>query len=118
MNGVCAIINETQKRVLFFKKGASGTERMGKAVSFWDKNKKLILEFLRYAVVGGVSAVVDMAVNYLMLYVVLQGTKDDHGLVAVSVAVVRFWAASSFWAVRSAIWPSSSDALADLFFSV
>ncbi|MCI6502235.1 MAG: GtrA family protein [Clostridia bacterium] len=87
MNGVCAIINETKKRVLFFKEGASGAERMGKAVSFWDKNKKLILEFLRYVVVGGVSAVVDMAVNYLMLYVVFQGTKDDHGLVAVSVAV-------------------------------
>ena len=87
MNGTCAIINKTQKRVLFFKKGASGTERMRKPVSFWEKNKKLILEFLRYVVVGGVAAVVDMAVNYLMLYVVLQGTKDDHGLVAVSVAV-------------------------------
>lgn len=45
------------------------------------------MEFLRYAVVGGVSAVVDMAVNYIMLFYVLGGTKDDRGLVALSVAL-------------------------------
>ena len=54
---------------------------------FFQKNKKLIFEFLRYVVVGGVSAVIDMAVNYCMLYFILGGTKDDKGLVAISVAV-------------------------------
>ena len=44
------------------------------------------MEFLRYAVVGGVSALVDMAVNYVMLFFILGGTKDDRGLVAISVA--------------------------------
>ena len=32
------------------------------------KKRDTLFEFLRYAVVGGVAAVVDMAVNYLMLY--------------------------------------------------
>ena len=54
--------------------------------SFFQKNRKLIFEFLRYAVVGGVSAVVDMGVNFVMLFYILGGTKDDKGLVAVSVA--------------------------------
>ena len=44
------------------------------------------MEFLRYAVVGGVSALVDMGVNYAMLFYILGGTKDDRGLVAASVA--------------------------------
>ena len=51
-----------------------------------EKNKKLLFEFLRYAVVGGVSAVIDMAVNYAVLFYLLGGTKDDKVLVAVSVA--------------------------------
>lgn len=51
-----------------------------------EKHKKLIGEFLRYVLVGGVSAVVDMAVNYTMLFWLLGGTKDDRGLVAISVA--------------------------------
>ena len=55
-------------------------------MEFIKKNKKLIMEFLRYAVVGGISAVVDMAINYAMLFYVLNGTKDDRGLVALSVA--------------------------------
>ena len=50
------------------------------------KNKKLLLEFLRYAVVGGISAVIDMGVNFIVLFFVLNGTKDDRGLVAISVA--------------------------------
>ena len=62
-------------------KGDYGLEQ-----SFFAKNKKLILEFLRYVVVGGISAVVDMGVNFVMLFYVLGGTKDDKGLVAVSVA--------------------------------
>ena len=53
---------------------------------FFAKNKKLIFEFLRYAVVGGISAVIDMGVNFAMLFYVLGGTKDDKGLVALSVA--------------------------------
>ena len=55
--------------------------------SFFSRNKKLIFEFLRYAVVGGISAVVDMGVNFVMLFYVLGGTKDDKGLVAISVAL-------------------------------
>ena len=54
--------------------------------SFFAKNKKLIFEFLRYAVVGGISAVIDMSVNFAVLFYILGGTKDDKGLVAVSVA--------------------------------
>ena len=53
---------------------------------FFVKNKKLIFEFLRYVVVGGISALVDMGVNFVMLFYILGGTKDDKGLVAVSVA--------------------------------
>ena len=53
---------------------------------FFEKNKKLIFEFLRYVVVGGISAVVDMAVNFVLLFYVLGGTKDDKGFVALSVA--------------------------------
>ena len=52
-----------------------------------EKNKALIIEFLRYAVVGGASAVVDMAVNYFSLFYLFGGTKDDRGLVALSVAL-------------------------------
>lgn len=49
--------------------------------------KKTLLEFLRYAVVGGISAVVDMAANYLMLYKILGSDKNDKGMVAIAVAV-------------------------------
>ena len=52
-----------------------------------DARRKLILEFLRYAVVGGISALVDMGVNYAMLFWILGGTKDDTALVAISVAL-------------------------------
>ncbi len=55
--------------------------------SFFSKNKKLIFEFLRYVVVGGISAVVDMGVNFVTLFYILGGSKDDKGLVAVSVAL-------------------------------
>lgn len=55
-------------------------------LNFFTKNKKLIMEFLRYVIVGGVSALVDMGVNYAMLFYILGGTKDDKGLVAASVA--------------------------------
>ena len=37
--------------------------------------------------VGGISAVVDMGVNFVLLFYVLGGTKDDKGFVALSVAV-------------------------------
>lgn len=47
--------------------------------------KETIWEFLRYVVVGGVSAVVDIAVNYVMLYVILGATSEDKWQVAVSV---------------------------------
>ena len=53
---------------------------------FFAKNKKLILEFLRYAVVGGISAVIDMAVNFVVLFYLLGGDKNDSELVAISVA--------------------------------
>ena len=57
-----------------------------KNIGFFQKNRKLILEFLRYVVVGGISAVIDMAVNYCLLFYVLGGTKDDGGKVALAVA--------------------------------
>ena len=44
------------------------------------------MEFLRYAVVGGISAVVDMGVNFVMLFYILGGTKDDKLYVAIAVA--------------------------------
>lgn len=53
---------------------------------FFEKNKKIILEFLRYVVVGGISAVIDMGVNFVMLFHILNGTKDDKLLVAIAVA--------------------------------
>ena len=59
---------------------------MSENAGFFQKNKKLIMEFLRYVIVGGISAVVDMAVNYCLLFYVLKGTKGDAGLVAISVA--------------------------------
>lgn len=58
---------------------------MSEKNSFFQKNKKLIMEFLRYVIVGGISAVVDMAVNYCFLFYLFKGTKDDTWLVAISV---------------------------------
>lgn len=52
-----------------------------------DRKKETVLEFLRYAVVGGISAVVDIAVNALLLYVILGTTKENTPAVALSVAV-------------------------------
>ncbi len=54
---------------------------------FWLKNKDKILEFLRYVLVGGLAAVVDIFVNWLVLYKILQGTKDDIWKVIVAVAL-------------------------------
>lgn len=51
------------------------------------ETKAFLFEFLRYAVVGGISAVADMAVNYVMLYYVFGATKDDTGMVILSVAI-------------------------------
>ena len=49
-------------------------------------NKKdTLFEFLRYAVVGGVAALVDMGVNYAVLYWILGATKDDKWQVAAAV---------------------------------
>ena len=45
------------------------------------------MEFLRYALIGGISALVDMGVNYLCLYYVFHATKDDKGPVALSVTI-------------------------------
>lgn len=63
-----------------------GSKTMSENNGFFQKNKKLIMEFLRYVIVGGFSAVVDMAVNYCLLFYILKGTKDDSGLVAIAVA--------------------------------
>ena len=48
-------------------------------------NRNNLMEFLRYVLVGGLSAVVDMAVNYCTLYYILKATKDDPLPVAISV---------------------------------
>lgn len=53
----------------------------------WNKHRGLIFELLRYCIVGGVAAVVDMAANYVMLYYVLSASKDDGWQVALSVTV-------------------------------
>ncbi|MGN1095492.1 MAG: GtrA family protein [Eubacteriales bacterium] len=47
--------------------------------------KETLFEFFRYVIVGGISAVVDMGVNYLMLFVILGATKDDKWQVTLSV---------------------------------
>ncbi len=52
-----------------------------------DQLKRTVFEFARYVIVGGVAAVIDMAVNYLMLFHVFHATKDDIRQVAVSVAL-------------------------------
>ena len=52
-----------------------------------DKLKKTIFEFLRYVIVGGISAVIDMAANYLTLYVILGTDSDNTPMVAVAVTV-------------------------------
>ncbi len=49
------------------------------------KDNKNLMEFLRYVLVGGLSALVDMAVNYCVLYFVLRAGKDDGLSVAISV---------------------------------
>lgn len=51
----------------------------------YSQHKKLIFEFLRYVIVGGVSAVVDMAVNYVMLFYVFGADKNDKLFVALAV---------------------------------
>ncbi len=44
-------------------------------------------EFFRYVIVGGISALVDMAANYAMLYWIFKSDKNDTLAVVVSVAV-------------------------------
>ena len=51
------------------------------------ETKSNLYEFLRYAVVGGISAVADMAVNYVALFYLFGATKDDTGMVILSVAL-------------------------------
>ncbi|MBO4838782.1 MAG: GtrA family protein [Lachnospiraceae bacterium] len=48
-------------------------------------NKDNLKEFLRYVIIGGVSALIDMGVNYVTLYYIFHATKDDKLPVAVSV---------------------------------
>lgn len=59
----------------------------GKPVRDRQALKKMLFEFIRYVFVGGFAAVVDMAVNYVMLFFVLGSDKNDRGMVAISVAV-------------------------------
>jgi putative flippase GtrA len=47
--------------------------------------KDTLWEFLRYVLVGGFAALVDMGVNYVMLYVILGATGEDKWQVALSV---------------------------------
>ena len=51
----------------------------------WNKHKSLLLEVLRYCIVGGISAVGDIAVNFVTLKYILGGTKDDIWKVTVAV---------------------------------
>lgn len=55
---------------------------------FLDSNKKkLIFEFLRYCIVGGVSAVVDLAVNNAFLFWIFKAGTEDTAKVVISVAL-------------------------------
>lgn len=45
-----------------------------------------IVEFIKYAIVGAICAVIDVAVNSLMLYVVLDSDKSNTTMVIISVA--------------------------------
>ncbi len=45
----------------------------------------MLFEFLRYVIVGGAAALVDMGVNYATLYWILGATKDDKWQVAAAV---------------------------------
>ena len=49
--------------------------------------KKTLFEFIRYVFVGGASAVIDMAVNYVALFYIFKSDKDDRLAVAISVAL-------------------------------
>jgi len=46
----------------------------------------MTFEFIRYVFVGGFCSVVDMAINYVMLYHILGATTQDKGAMALSVA--------------------------------
>lgn len=48
--------------------------------------KANLSEFIRYALVGGLSAVVDMGVNYVTLYYIFVSDKNDKPAVTLSVA--------------------------------
>ena len=50
------------------------------------KNKTVAWEFLRYVIVGGISAVIDIAVNYVFLYFVFHSDKTNLSHVGFSVA--------------------------------
>ena len=60
---------------------APGTERCG----LYSMNRENLKEFLRYVIIGGLSALIDMGVNYLTLYHIFNATKNDKLPVAVSV---------------------------------
>ncbi len=47
--------------------------------------KDTLFEFLRYVVVGGVAALVDMGVNYAVLYIIFGATSEDKWQVAAAV---------------------------------
>ncbi len=51
-----------------------------------NKQMKVLLEFARYVVVGGISAVIDISVNYLMLYVIFATDSDNTPMVVISIA--------------------------------
>lgn len=51
-----------------------------------DKNK-LVFEFLRYCIVGGISAVIDLAVNNVFLFWIFNAGTNDTAAVVASVAL-------------------------------
>lgn len=51
------------------------------------KNKKTLFEFLRYCIIGGICAGIDLAVNYVSLFYIFGKTKDDTLYVALSVTL-------------------------------
>ncbi|MBP5342387.1 GtrA family protein [bacterium] len=49
--------------------------------------KKNLIEFIKYAIVGGIAALFDMGANYLFLYYVFGSDKNDLRMVTVSIAI-------------------------------
>ena len=51
-----------------------------------EQLKKTLFEFIRYVIVGGIAALIDIGVNYVTLHYILNSDKNDKVGVIISVA--------------------------------